>query len=97
MFKLVSRLKEVKGDLKVWHWQNYGYWNSSFCQIYDELLHDFGNHFLPCDARVGLKHNLGTVVQENFWKQKAHDDSIQLGDSNTKYFFPQSSSKVEDL
>lgn len=49
----------------------------------------------PLISRKAARHEIGVLprIQENFWRRKACDDTIKLGDNNTRYFFHKATRK----
>lgn len=83
------KLNNMKCTLKRCSHERFGFLEDQIRRLNDHLL----STYLPeasCDPMtMAARHEIGGLVriQENFWKRKACDDNIKLGDNNTRYSF----------
>ncbi|XP_026395787.1 uncharacterized protein LOC113290395 [Papaver somniferum] len=96
-----NNLKHVKFVLKDWNIQSFGHIQTIISNINNqlELLHSQAvvdtndNRIVSLLAELNKWQN----IEEDFWKQRAKDDTLALDDISTRYFHNRANYKKEEL
>lgn len=93
MFRLQTKLKRLKFEIKKWNWEIFGDIHQNVQQAKDRLKEAeefFDTHSTKendatlCKAQKELETRL--MREELYWRDKARQDWLKAGDKNTSYF-----------
>ncbi|KAL3641647.1 hypothetical protein CASFOL_012462 [Castilleja foliolosa] len=89
-FKLVSKIRNVKKDLKSWNLNHFGNVQAKIREINDHIaanqLKDITGSTLAIDEALQVELDSWIQRSETLWRQKAKDKWLKQGDANTRYF-----------
>lgn len=100
-FEFAARLKNVKKNIQIWNREHFGNIQQNIKKLNQNLNHAKNNLKLQDNHSkiLEIKNDLEKWYhyEEAFWKTKASDKNLELGDRNTGYFHSTASYRARKL